>query len=235
MSFKSLSSEGFYGWTNVVIASIFMFTITLMLQTFSLFLPEWINDYGWKYRDVSFALTINMIFMAFITPFSGYLISRYGSRLCIIIGSSIAIIAIYLLSNIRSLWHLYLAHGVVVAAGLSLGGILSITTLLNNWFSKKRSLALSTSMMAMGLAGMIMVPIVTWVIGQIGWRSTYLAIMPIYFIFALIVPGIFLRNYPQDLMQVPDGTSPEKINSNIPGQFEEMNRSKVFRTTVTSQ
>jgi MFS family permease len=232
MSFKSLSSEGFYGWTNVVIASIFMFTITLMLQTFSLFLPEWINDYGWKYRDVSFALTINMIFMAFITPFSGYLISRYGSRLCIIIGSSIAIIAIYLLSNIRSLWHLYLAHGVVVAAGLSLGGILSITTLLNNWFSKKRSLALSTSMMAMGLAGMIMVPIVTWVIGQIGWRSTYLAIMPIYFIFALIVPGIFLRNYPQDLMQVPDGTSPEKINSNIPGQFEEMNRSKVFRTTV---
>jgi hypothetical protein len=54
-------------------------------------------------------------------------------------------------------------------------------------------------MMAMGIAGMIMVPIVTWTIGQIGWRSTYLSIMPIYFVFALVVPGIFIRNYPKDL------------------------------------
>ena len=59
MSFKPLSADGFYGWINVIVASIFMFTITLMLQTFSLFLPEWINEFGWKYKDVSFALTMD--------------------------------------------------------------------------------------------------------------------------------------------------------------------------------
>ena len=232
MSFKSLSAGGFYGWINVIVASIFMFTITLMLQTFSLFLPEWINEYGWKYRDVSFAMTINMIFMAFVTPFSGFFIGKYGSRICIIIGSSITIIAIYFLANIRSLWHLYLTNGVIVAIGISLGGVLAITTLLNNWFSKKRSLALSTSMMAMGVAGFIMVPVVTWTIGQIGWRSTYMTIIPIYFIFALLVPGIFLKNYPHELGQIPDGYDRTKPDNTNAGKAIDTYKSDIFRTTV---
>lgn len=232
MDFKSLSSDGFYGWINVIIASIFMFTITLMLQTFSLFLPEWINEYGWKYRDVSFALTINMIIMAFVTPFSGFFIGKYGSKICIIIGSSITIIAIYLLANVHALWHLYLANGVVVAMGLSFGGVLAITTLLNNWFSKKRSLALSISMMAMGVAGMIMVPVVTWAIGKIGWRSTYMTIIPVYFVFALLVPGIFLKNYPEQLGQIPDGQIPFSPDNRNPEKIKDTVNSKVFRTTV---
>ncbi|MGD9157992.1 MAG: MFS transporter [Desulfobacteraceae bacterium] len=232
MSFKSLSSDGFYGWTNVIVASIFMFTITLMLQTFSLFLPEWINEYGWKYRDVSFALTINMIVMAFVTPFSGFFIGKYGSRICIIVGSAITIIAIYLLANVNSLWHLYLVNGVVVATGISLGGVLAITTLLNNWFSKKRSLALSVSMMAMGVAGIIMVPVVTWAIGQIGWRSTYITIIPVYFIFALLVPGIFLRNTPQELGQVPDNQIPLKPVNNNSEMTKDTGISVGYRTAV---
>lgn len=232
MRFKSLSSEGFYGWKNVIVASIFMFTITLMLQTFSLFLPEWINEYGWKYRDVSFALTINMVMVAFVTPFCGFFIGKYGSRICIIIGSSITIFAIYLLANVHSLWNLYLANGVVVAIGISLGGVLAITTLLNNWFSKKRSLALSISMMAMGLAGIIMVPVVTWAIGRIGWRSTYLAIIPMYFVFGLLVPVIFLKNYPRELGQVPDGRDRSKPDNNNPGVLEGTDKPEMFRTTV---
>ncbi len=232
MSFKSFSSDGFYGWRNVIVASIFMFTITLMLQTFSLFLPEWIHEYGWKYRDVSFALTINMVIVAFVTPFSGLLIGKYGSRICIVIGSSITIIAIYLLANIHSLWNLYLANGVVVAIGISIGGVLAITTLLNNWFSKKRSLALSISMMAMGVSGIIMVPVVTWAIGRIGWRSTYLAIIPVYFVFGLLVPGIFLKNYPEELGQIPDGQCQPKPDNNNADTLEVKDKPGMFRTTV---
>ena len=231
MRFKSVSPGGFYGWNNVIVASFFMFTITLMLQTFSLFLPEWINEYGWKYRDVSFALTINMVIVAFVTPFCGFFIGKYGSRICIIIGSSVTIISIYLLANVHSLLQLYLANGVVVAIGISLGGVLAITTLLNNWFSKKRSLALSISMMAMGVAGFIMVPVVTWAIGQIGWRSTYMAIIPVYFVFALLVPGIFIKNNPQELGQVPDGLGSKPVNT-ISDTTKSKDKSDEFRTTV---
>jgi len=149
MSFKPLSEDGFYGWINVVTASIFMFALTIIMQSFTFFLPEWVNDFGWKYKDVSFALTINMIVMAFMSPLAGIFIGKYGVRLATIIGSVITIAGVYTLANVQSLWHLYLGNGVIVATGVTLGGMLVITTLMSNWFFKKRSLSFNESIISL--------------------------------------------------------------------------------------
>ncbi len=204
--FGSLTQkDGFYGWVNVTVIAIFMFTMAFMMYTFSLFLPEWVDEFGWKYEDVSYALTIYMIVLALTTPLVGIFIAKYGSRISIIIGVAVTIIGAFVLANINKLWQLYLGHGAIVAIGLALAGFLAGTTVINNWFSKKRSLGLSITMASMGVAGMMAVPIVTWMIIKVGWRSTYLMITPILFVFGMIVPGLFLRNKPQDLGQVPDG------------------------------
>ncbi len=216
MSFKSLSSDGFYGWINVAAASVFMFAFTIMMQTYSLFQPEWVNEFGWKFKDTSFALMINMVVLSFLTPPVGFFISKYGSRLSIIIGSSITIIGIYTLANVNSLWHLYIGHGIVIGIGLSIGGVLAITTLINNWFSEKRSLALSIYMASMGVAGLIIAPTMRYLIVEIGWRSTYMMVIPVYFLFALLVPGIFFRNTPHELGQIPDGETASKPTDKIP-------------------
>jgi MFS family permease len=232
MSFKALSEDGFYGWINVIAASIFMFTITIMMQTFAIFLPEWVNEFGWKYKDVSFALQINMIVMSFATPLVGLFVGKYGARLAIIIGSAITIIGIYTLANIQSLWQLYLANGVIVSIGVTLGGMLAVTTLMSNWFYKKRSLSISITMAAMGVAGIIVAPTIPWMIIHIGWRSTYMTIIPIYFVFALLIPGIFLRNTPQELGQLPDGPAASGPPDNSRGITEDAGTSKSFMTTV---
>lgn len=232
MSFKPLSEDGFYGWINVIAASIFMFTITIMMQTFAIFLPEWIKEFGWKSKDVSFALTINMIVMAFASPLAGIFVGKYGVRLAIIIGSAISIIGIYSLANIQSLWHLYIANGVIVAIGITLGGMLAITTLMSNWFYKKRSLSISITMAAMGIAGIIVAPGVPLMISHIGWRSTYMTIIPIYFVFALLIPGIFIRNTPQELGQVPDGPAALDSPDNSQNTIEKADLSRSFITPV---
>lgn len=232
MSFRSLSEDGFYGWINVIVASIFMFTITLVMQTFSFFLPEWVKEFGWKYKDVSFALQLNMIVMAFVTPLVGLFVGKYGARLAIIIGSAITIIGVYTLTNIHSLWDLYLGNGVIVAIGVTLGGMLAITTLINNWFTKKRSLTLSIPMAAMGVAGIIIAPTVPWMIIHVGWRFTYMTIIPIYFVFGLLIPGIFLRNTPEELGQLPDGPAASGPPDNSHGIIEDAGISKSFMTPV---
>ena len=229
MSFKPLSEGGFYGWINVTAASVFMFALTIVMQSFSFFLPEWVNDFGWKYKDVSFALTINMVVMAFMSPLAGIFIGKYGVRLATIIGSAITIAGIYTLANVQSLWHLYLGNGVIVAAGVTLGGMLGITTLMSNWFFKKRSLSISIPNVAMGIAGIIIAPTIPWMIIHVGWRSTYMAIIPIYFLFALLIPGIFFRNTPRELGQVPDGHAVSETPGSSPG----IERPKIRKTFIT--
>ncbi len=205
MSFRPLSDDGFYGWINVATASVFMFTITIVMQTFPLFLPEWVKDFNWKYKDISFAMTINLIVMSFVTPLAGFFVGKYGPRISMVAGSILTITGIFVLANVHSLWHLYIGNGVLVATGVTLSGMLAITTLINNWFSVKRSISLSIPMAAMGVSGIIITPAVPWMIIHTGWRSTYLAIIPVYFLFALLIPGLFVRNTPGELGQMPDG------------------------------
>ena len=232
MKLKSLSKDGFYGWINVIVASVFMFTLTIVMQTFSFFLPEWIDEFGWKYKDVSFSMTINMIVMAFITPLVGLFVEKYGARLAIVMGSAISIAGVYVLANVHELWHLYIGHGVIVTAGATLGGMLAVTTLINNWFLKKRSLTLSIPMAAMGIAGIIIAPTIPWLIIHIGWRFTYMTIIPIYFVFALLIPGIFLRNTPEELGQVTDGPAARGLWSNQQEITKEELIAKSFITPV---
>ncbi|MFC1839157.1 MFS transporter [Thermodesulfobacteriota bacterium] len=229
MGFKPLSPDGFYGWINVMTASIFMFALTIVMQSFSFFLPEWVNDFGWTNKDVSFALTINMVVMAFMSPLAGIFIGKYGIRLATIIGGAITIVGIYTLANIQSLWHLYLGNGVIVAIGITLGGMLGITTLMSNWFFKKRSLSISIPNVAMGVTGIIIAPTIPWLIIHYGWRSTYMMIIPIYFVFALLVPGIFFRNTPQELGQVPDGPAA----SEPPGNSPNMEVPEISKSLIT--
>ena len=53
-------------------------------------------------------------------------------------------------------------------------------------------------------------------IETIGWRDTYLILAAVAFIFCVVVPGLLLKNKPEDLGQVPDGpisAKPDKASS----------------------
>ena len=83
--------------------------------------------------------------------------------------------------------------------------MLASTTVINNWFVKKRSLGLGISLGAGGLGGIFMGPAIMELINRHGWRTTFLIISLLVLLFGVILPGIFIRNKPEDLGQVPDG------------------------------
>jgi cyanate permease len=80
-----------------------------------------------------------------------------------------------------------------------------LMTVTNNWFVMKRTLAMSISMASMGFSGVILSPTMMWLIDTVGWRKTYLILAAMVLLFCVIVPGLFLKNKPEDLGQVPDG------------------------------
>ena len=83
--------------------------------------------------------------------------------------------------------------------------MLPITTIANNWFVRKRSLALSFVFTAGGIGALVLVNLTMKMINHLGWRSTYLMIGAITILLLVIMPGLLVRNKPEDLGQVPDG------------------------------
>ncbi|MFC1494865.1 MFS transporter [Thermodesulfobacteriota bacterium] len=195
----------FYGWKNVTVGVILGFSMALVFYTFTLFLPFWVDEFGWSRQNISYAATLWSIIMGLNYIFVGHFIAKYGSRRAIVIGVLITISGLLVLSFQSNIWLVYLGHGILVGIGVSLGSNFAITTMVNNWFNKKRSLALSMTTSSMALGGMILVPVLMKFIDVIGWRSAYLISAAIIFTTGIIVAGLFIRNKPEDMGQVPDG------------------------------
>ena len=213
MSASRTSEKGFYGWVNVAVASIMGITGGFYMVSFGYLLPFLIKDFGWNRGTASLAATINMIAMGLCGPIAGFFIVKYGARRSIIMGNILGFAGFLLLSYHSQLWELFLGYGLLIGLGAGFGGMLASTTVINNWFVKKRSLALSIFLGSGGAAGMVMGPAIMKLIEKAGWRTTVLTMSFLVLLFAVILPAILIKNKPQDLGQVPDGPDGAKLQS----------------------
>jgi MFS family permease len=205
MAFKATGKDGFYGWINIAVMFFFNAALMPMMMAFTFFLPSWMQDFGWSRASASIAQTISMILSGLAAPLVGIFIMKHGTKRAIVIGNLMCVAGLILLSRQTQLWHLYLGIGVLLGLGVAIGGMLAMMTVLNNWFIVKRPLALSISMAAMGFSGIVINPTMMWLIGRIGWRTTYLILAAAGFIFCVVIPAIFIKEKPESLGQVPDG------------------------------
>jgi MFS family permease len=205
MSTGVTSDRRFYGWTNVSITAIMGIAGGMYIVSFGMFLKPLVKEFGWKIGTASLAPTINMILMGICGPIAGSFIVKYGAKRALVLGNIVGCIGFTMLFLQSHLWELFVAQGILLGAGAGFGGLLASTTVLNNWFIKKRRLALSIFLGSGGLGGIVMGPLIMYLIDAIGWRHTYLVIALLVLVTSVVLPALFVKNRPQDLGQVPDG------------------------------
>lgn len=210
MHSKLKSSEGFYGWVNLCVMFFFNAAMYPMMFSFAVFLPFWVEEFSWSRGDISLAQTISMILTGLAAPMVGIFIMKKGPKIAIVFGNLISVLGLILLSYQQHIWHLLLVYGVIIGIGTSVGGMLAMMTVINNWFVMKRPLALSITMASIGLGGLVFKPSLMVLIDTIGWRSTYQFAAVGVLVFCVIIPALLLVNKPEDLGQVPDGPSSPK-------------------------
>jgi MFS family permease len=176
-----------------------------MMMAFSFFLPFWVKEFAWSRGLASGAQTVSIILSGVASPMVAIFIMKHGSKRAAIIGNIMAVAGLVLLAFQQHIWQLYLGIGVLLGLGVSLGGMLAMQTVVNNWFIVKRPIALSISMASMGFSGVIVNPSMMKLIDLVGWRNTYLILAAMALVFCIIIPALFLKNRPEDLGQVPDG------------------------------
>ena len=99
-----------------------------------------------------------------------------------------------------------------MSIGVSLGTWLPMMTALNNWFVRRRSMAMAMGIEGVAIAGIVLVPVLAWAIdpedfGPDRWRSIAAGIGVVIILLAIPISRL-VRNRPEEYGQRPDGVEP---------------------------
>ena len=152
-------------------------------------------------------------------PIAGFTVSRFGARINILLGNTVAVLGLLGMSRVEELWQVYLFFGVLGGLGLAFGEFVSLTTVVNNWFIQRRSLAMGLLFASGGIGGFVFPPVISWLVSSLGWRQAWVGIAAIHLLLTVLLSGILVRSRPEDIGQVPDGllSIPHKTNPKLLG------------------
>ncbi len=187
------------------------------------FLTMW----GWGYHDYGFsaafkplaselgisravtsvAAGIGKIGGGLGAPVVGWLTDRFGPRWVMLFGISLFSLGLILMNFINSLWAFYVVWGVIVASGLNIGFAIPLLKVITNWFVKKRGLAIGIRWL---FSGLLILPLISWLITNQGWRMAYLIGGLIVCFVGLPLTWFFIRQErPEYYGLLPDGATVE--------------------------
>lgn len=174
----------FYGWLIVATGLITYALGYGSRYSFSVLFPSLLDEFKLP-RDVTAAvLSFHFLIYGFVSPLAGHMVDRIGPRFTIVLGAVLLSLGLALSRWAADLFHLFLTFGALAGIGLCLMGAVPFTTIVRNWFERKRGMAFS--IMTFGSGGAFAIyPAVAWLIQQIGWRNTFL-------VEALVVAGVII-------------------------------------------
>lgn len=199
----------YYGWWLTGVAALVM-----VVGTVPLFqgMPAWFvvleGSFGWSRTQLSVAFALTRVEGTIMGPVAGYLIDKLGPRRMVLIGLPVLGVGFLIFSRVENLWQFYGAF-VVMSLGAGLGTWLPMMTVLNHWFERRRSMAMSLAMEGFAVGGIVLVPALAWAIDpsqpdRFGWRATAAGIGVVIIILALPISRL-VRNRPEEYGEQPDG------------------------------
>ncbi len=140
-------------------------------------------------------------------PVMGYCTDRFGPRIMLAFGGLMSGLGFILLGYTGSYWYFLVVFVGFMSVGFRSGYNNASIAAVNNWFRRRRGLAMSVVSMGNGLGGAT-APLVGLLIFAVGWRDacTVLGLA----ILAVVIPlSWFLRRSPEEMGLLPDGDAPE--------------------------
>jgi len=205
-------SPVFYGW--FALSGGILVTLIVggaFINAFGVFLPVLSDQFGWSRAEISMALSLSIAAFGLPSMLFSLAVNKFGVRFTIIVGNLLAAFWLAMLYFISALWQLYLMY-IFLGMAAGFGGYISCMTLANNWFIKKRALAMSVITAAAGAGGLFFPPLTTVLIKAFGWRESFLVLAAIVTA-ATIISGLLIRNRPEDKGQLPEGLDSSSMSS----------------------
>lgn len=135
---------------------------------------------------------------------AGWLADRYGARRMVLVGGLLCGAGFAALALANSFLGILLAYTVVASVGRGMGIFPTLMTLVNQWFVRRKALALAVVNTSTAGGAAALLPVLSLGAGQIGWRPT--ALVAGLVVCALTLPAVaIIRSRPEDMGLEPDG------------------------------
>jgi MFS family permease len=181
-------------WIVVFVSMIGLGIGTSHVFYMGIFIAPLEHEFGWTRAEISSGLLMNSIVGIAFSPFVGWVIDRLGTRRVGIPGMAIYCTAIALLSCagpvVGTWWGLWF----LVASGAVLIKPTVWALTVSQRFDRSRALALAIVLSGSGLGATFMPSLVTSLVSNIGWRSTFVAIGAGAALLSLPLLVLFLRD-----------------------------------------
>jgi MFS family permease len=198
----------FYGWWIVLVS---LLADGLKHGTFNRGFTVYVipiqTELGISTAAIGWADTLGRLMGGVQGPLMGYLTDRLGPRVMLTFGGLASGLGFILLSFTGNYAFFLLIFVGFLSVGFRSGYNNASVAAVNNWFRRKRGLAMSIVSMGNGLGGAL-APLVGLLVFTVGWRTSVL--ISGIAIIAVVVPlSLLVKRSPESMGLLPDGDLPD--------------------------
>ncbi len=173
---------------------------------FAVFFLPISRDLDLTRAEASFVFSLSQAQAAIGGPPAGWLVDRFGPRVVMTVATAITGIGYLLLSQADSYAMFIVVYLFLVSLAFNGGYGFSITSSVNSWFIRKRSLAFAITLAAFNVGGAVIAPVLALLVQSIGWRGAVACSGLVLLAVMLPASQGFVRS-PEVMGMRPDGDS----------------------------
>ena len=219
----------FYGWIIVGVANLGIFSSGPgQSHTFSVFVGPISKDLGLSNASIASAYGLATLIAAFLLPYMGKIIDKYGPRNSLIIISIILGISCVFFGAASNFLMLTVGFGFLRFFGQG-SLMLGCANMVSQWFDTKRGFAMSLMALGFGISMAVHPPLSQWLIEQFGWKYAWVILGISTWI--IMVPALYILawNSPESVGLRPDGANKSDSIQNDLKEIEGLNLSEAIK------
>jgi OFA family oxalate/formate antiporter-like MFS transporter len=194
----------------IAIAGVVMQVALGAVYAWSVFRDPLTQQYGTSVTAVNFAFSITILTLGFAAFAGGLWMARSGPRIVALTAGVLYGLGVFLASFAdNSLTVLYLTYGFIAGAGIGLGYIVPVATLIK-WFPDKRGFITGIAVAGFGGGAFVTAFVAKYLVAASGVFSAF-AILGVIYLVMVVGAALFMKNPPEGWK--PEGWEPEEAES----------------------
>jgi sugar phosphate permease len=228
-------SDIFFGWWTVLATGIIGFLgVGFVGQGFSVLFKPIAAELNLNRAVTSIASSVQVLDRGIMSPLGGWLSDKYGPRVIMLFGISCLVLGCIMMYFVNSLWSYLIVWGILIGTGHTLGCTIITDKAIVNWFVKKSGIALNTKFAIQSLSGILLLPVIAWLVENKGWQETCVIAGIAIAVVSLPLTWFFVKKHrPEHYGLLPDGA---KTIENTNGEIHDIQNNEevefTFRQTM---
>ncbi|MBR8297241.1 MFS transporter [Burkholderia cenocepacia] len=197
------ASRVFHGWYVVAAAFAVTFVGFGSAYTFSAFVESLQRDFAASRGQISLVFSLAGFLYFGFGIVSGPLADRFGSRRLAVAGMLLTGAGLAAAGAAHTLLQVYVAYGLGVGFGVGCAYVPAVGA-VQRWFVRRRGFASGLAVAGIGVGTLVMPPLASALIAQVGWRGAYFTLAALVIVLGAGM-SLLIENDPRGRGLLPDG------------------------------